>query len=331
MAKARILGVGSYLPDGVLTNKDLESMVDTSDEWIRTRTGIVERRRAGEGEASSDLAKVASLRALDMAGMKPEDIQLIIVATITPDTNCPSCANWLEAKIGADGAVSFDVTAACSGFIFALDVAWRFLNTGPYKNALVVASECMTKTVNYKDRESCILWGDGAGAVVLVPDDGRNSGAELLSTHIFTDGKSGDNLLLPGFGSKHAPFDEEKLRKGLHYLKMIRASDSVRVAVKRFAEACYAALEHNGVTLNDIRWIIPHQANLRMLQLLAKRLGISMDKVFVNIERTGNMSSATIPVALDRVVREGKVEKGDLLLLTAFGGGHTWGSALIKW
>ncbi len=330
MGRAWITGTGSYLPKGVLTNKDLEKLVETTDEWIRTRTGIVERRVAAEGEASSDLAREASLKALEMAGLSPKDLDLIIVATITPDTNCPSCANWLEAKLGANDAVSFDVTAACSGFIFALDVAWRYLQTGPYKKVLVVASECMTKTVNYKDRESCILWGDGAGAVVLEADaDGK--GAELLSTHIFTDGKSGDNLLLPGFGSKYTPFNEEKLRKGLHFLKMIRASDSVRVAVRRFAEACYVALEENGVSLNDIKYIIPHQANLRMLQLLAKRLGVSMDKVFVNIEKTGNMSSATIPVALDRAVREGKIQKGDLILLTAFGGGHTWGSALIKW
>ncbi len=330
MAKAWITGVGSYLPKKVLSNKDLEKMVDTTDEWIRTRTGIVERRMAEEGEASSDLAKGASLKALEMAGLTPNDIDLIIVATITPDTNCPSCANWLEAKLGAEKAVSFDVTAACSGFIFALDVAWRYLKTGPYKKAIVAASECMTKTVNYKDRESCILWGDGAGAVILEAED-RNGAAEVISTHIFTDGKSGGNLLLPGFGSKHAPFNEEKLRKGLHYLKMIRASDSVRVAVRRFAEACYAALDHNGITLDDVKYIIPHQANLRMLQLLAKRLGVSMDKVFVNIEKTGNMSSATIPVALDRAVREGKIQKGDLVLLTAFGGGHTWGSALIRW
>ncbi len=329
MAKAFIVGVGSYLPESILTNRDLERMVDTSDEWIRTRTGISERRMAKEGEASSDLAKQASLKALEMAGMKPEDLDLIIVATITPDTNCPSCANWLEAKLGADRAVSFDVTAACSGFIFALDVAWRYIQTGSYKNVLVAATECMTKTVNYKDRESCILWGDGAGAVVLTPNS--EDGAEIISTHIFTDGKSGDNLLLPGFGSKYTPFTEEKLKEGLHYLRMIRASDSVRVAVRRFAEACYAALEHNGVALDDVRWIIPHQANLRMLQLLAKRLGVGMDKMFINIEKTGNMSSATIPVALDKAVRSGKVEKGDLILLTAFGGGHTWGSALIRW
>jgi len=328
MKKIGIVGTGSYVPEKVLTNYDLEKILDTSDEWIYTRTGIKERRVAAPDQAASDLAKIASERALKAAGISPEEIELIIMATITPDTHCPAGANWLEAKLGAVNAVSMDITAACSGFIFALSVAEQYLKNGVFKNALVVASEVMSRTVDWTDRASCILWGDGAGAVVLkeVSDE-----SGILSIHIHTDGLNGDTLLLPGGGSKTTPISHESVDKKLHFLKMIEANQSFKVAVRKFAEACEEALDYNGITLDEIKLIIPHQANLRILQGMAKQLGIAMEKVFVNIDRYGNMSSATVPVALDEAVRKGLIQKGDLILLTAFGGGLTWGSALIRW
>lgn len=329
MRRIGIVGTGSYVPEKVLTNFDLEKILDTSDEWIYTRTGIRERRVAAPDQAASDLAKIASERALEAAGMEPEEIELIVMATITPDTHCPAGANWLEAKLGAVNAVSMDVTAACTGFIFALSVAEQYLKNGTFKNALVVASEVMTRTVDWTDRASCILWGDGAGAVVLKEVEDEDRG--ILSIHIHTDGANGDTLLLPGGGSKTTPISHESVDKKLHYLKMIEANHSFKVAVKRFSEACEEAVAYNGITFDDVKLIIPHQANLRIIQGMAKRLGVPMEKVFVNIERYGNMSSATVPVALDEAVRGGYIQKGDLVLLTAFGGGLTWGSALIRW
>lgn len=329
MKRIGIVGTGSYVPEKVLTNFDLEKILDTSDEWIYTRTGIRERRVAAPDQAASDLAKVASERALEAAGMKPEEIELIIMATITPDTHCPAGANWLEGKLGAVNAVSMDITAACTGFIFALSVAEQYLKNGTFKNALVVASEVMTRTVDWTDRASCILWGDGAGAVILKEVDEEDRG--ILSIHIHTDGANGDSLLLPGGGSKTTPISHESVDKKLHCLKMIEANHSFKIAVKKFADACEEALNYNGITIDQVDLIIPHQANLRIIQGMAKRLGVSMDKVYVNIERYGNMSSATVPVALDEAVRSGRIKRGDLVLLTAFGGGLTWGSALIRW
>jgi len=328
MRRVAIVGTGSHLPEKIMTNHDLEKFLDTSDEWIVTRTGISERRVARSDEAASDLAKVACELALKVAGMSARDIDLIVLGTITPDTHCPAGANWLEAKLGADRAVSLDVTAACSGFIFALAVAEKFIQTGTYKNALVVASEIMTRTVDWTDRESCILWGDGAGAAVITES---SDGGGVLSTHIHTDGANGDTLLMPGGGSMTTPISHESVDKKRHNLRMIQANQSFKVAVKRFADACDEALAHNGVTMDDVKVIIPHQANLRILQGMAKRLDVSMDKVYVTIEKYANISSATVPIALDEAVRDGTIQKEDLVLLTAFGGGLTWASALIRW
>jgi 3-oxoacyl-[acyl-carrier-protein] synthase-3 len=343
MGKKRIgiLGTGSYLPERILSNFDLEKILNTNDEWIYKRTGIKERRIAAPDINVSDLAKEASLRAMEMAGISAKDLDLIILATITPDTCCPSGANWLEAKLGAERAVSFDVTAACCGFIFALSIAEQYLKTGTFKNALVVASEIMSRCQDWTDRENCILWGDGAGAVVLQSfDDSSGSGplkdkgkeiGEVLSVHIHTDGANGENLLMPGGGSKTTPISYESVDRKLHTLRMIKASESVRVAVKRFAEAAEEAASFNGVRLADVKWIIPHQANLRILQQMAKRLNVSFGKVYLTIEKYGNISSATIPIALDEAVRNGSIEKGDLVILTGFGGGLTWASSLIRW
>ena len=336
-----IRGIGSYLPERVLTNSDLTKVLDTSDEWIFHRTGIRERRIAAPDIFASDVAKEASLRAMEMAGIRKEDLELIVMTTMTPDTACPSGANWLEAKLGADRAVSFDVTAACCGFIFGLSVAEQYLKTGTYKNALVASVEIMSRTLDWTDRETCILWGDGAGAAVLqafdsssknepLIDGGREVG-EVLSVHIHSDGANGENLLLPGGGSRTTPISYESVDKKLHTLKLIKANESVRIAVKRFTEAAEEAASHNGISISDVRWIIPHQANLRILQQMAKRLGVSFDKVYLTIEKYGNISSATVPITLDEAVRNGTIQRGDLVILNAFGGGLTWASSLIRW
>jgi 3-oxoacyl-[acyl-carrier-protein] synthase III len=323
-----IRGTGSYVPPKVLHNRDIEKILDTTDEWIAQRTGVHERRVADPEVAASDLALEASKAALDMAGFKIKDLPLIILATITPDTHCPAGANWLQAKLGADNAVTFDVTAACSGFLFALNVAEQYLKAGTFPYVLVVASEIMTRTLNWKDRSTAILWGDGAGAVLLSREGG---GPEILSSHIHTDGAGGANLLMPGGGSRTTPISHESVDKDLHTLKMIEASASVRVAVKHFADSCVEAVEANGVTLEDVDWFIPHQANLRMLQAVAKRLNVPFEKFYMTVHKYGNISSASVSIALDEAVRTGAVQKGNLVLLTAFGGGLTWGSALIRW
>ena len=343
MGKTRIgiIGTGSFLPEKVLSNVDLEKFLDTNDEWIYKRTGIRERRIAAPNVTASDLAKEASLRALEAAKLSPADLDLIIMTTMTPDTCCPAGANWLEAKLGAERAVSFDVTAACSGFIFGLSVAEQYLKAGTFKTALVASVEIMSRTLDWTDRESCILWGDGSGAAVLrafegspegqPPGEPRKTFSEILSTHVHTDGANGENLLLPGGGSKTTPISYESVDKKLHTLRMIRANESVRVAVKRFAEAAEEAASTNGVLLSDVKWIIPHQANVRILQQVAKRLEVPFEKVYLTIEKYGNISSATIPIALDEAVRTGSIQKGDWVILTAFGGGLTWGSSLIRW
>jgi 3-oxoacyl-[acyl-carrier-protein] synthase III len=328
MKRIGIIGTGSYLPEKVLTNHDIEKFLDTSDEWIYTRTGIRERRIAEPGVGVSSLCKIAGERAMEMAGVKPADIDLIVLGTITPDTHCPAGANWLEAKLGCDNAVSFDVTAACSGFIFALHVARALIQAGVNKRALVVAGEIMSRTVNWKERETCILWGDGAGAVVLTE---TNQGAEVLSTHVHTDGKNGTDLLMPGGGSLTTPISHESVDKGLHFLKLIGANTSLRVAVNHFSAAVEEAVAANGYTIEDVDVIVPHQANIRIIQGVAKKLKFPMDKVYVTIEKYGNISSATVPIALDEAVRDNTIRSGKLVALTAFGGGLTWGSSLIRW
>lgn len=327
-----ILGTGSHVPERVLSNNDLEKILDTNDEWIYKRTGIRERRIAAPHENASDLGKEASMRAMEMAGISPKDLDLIIMTTMTPDTCCPAGANWLEAKLGADRAVSFDVTAACCGFIFGLSVAEQYLRAGTCRTALVAAVEIMSRTLDWSDRESCILWGDGSGAAVLrafdrFPEDTP----EILSIHIHTDGANGENLLLPGGGSRTTPISYESVDRKLHTLRMIKANESVRVAVRRFAEAAEEAASSNGISLKHVKWIIPHQANLRILQQMAKRLDVPIEKVYLTIEKYGNISSATVPIAFDEAVRGGSIRKGDYIVLTAFGGGLTWGSSLIHW
>lgn len=324
----RIAGTGSYLPEGVITNADLEALLDTSDEWILRRTGVSERRRAAPDQTASDLALPACRAALEIAGMEPEELDLVIMATITPDTCCPAGANWLQAKLGCRRAVTFDLAAACSGFVFGLNVAEQYLKTGAATNVLVVASEVMTRVVDYTDRTSAILWGDGAGAALLTNED---QGPQLLSTHLHTDGANGQNLLMPGGGSATTPISHESVDRKLHSLKLIEAAASVKVAVRRFVEACHEACRANGVEIEDIDLFIPHQANLRMLKGVAKRLKVGVEKLYLTINRYGNISSASAAIALDEAVRDGTIKTGDLVVLTVFGGGLTWGSGLIRW
>lgn len=329
MNSIRILGTGSYVPPKVLTNFDLQKMgLDTTDEWIVQRTGVSERRIADPDVCSSDLAYEASIRALDMAGVTVNDLDLIIMATITPDTCCPSAANWLQAKLDAPQAVTFDVTAACSGFIFGLNVAEQYLKNGVYKHVLVVGSEIMTRTLNWKDRTTCILWGDGAGAAILTTG---SEGHEILSSHIHTDGANGLDLLMPGGGSKTTPISHESVDKGLHTLNMIEANASFRVAVRHFIESIKEAAEYNNIGVEDINWFIPHQANIRMFKSVAKTMRFPFERFYFTLQKYGNISSASCAIALDEAVRDGTINKDDIICLPVFGGGLTWGSALIKW
>ena len=329
MASIRILGTGSYVPPRRLTNFDLQEMgLETTDEWVVQRTGVKERRIAEPDVTTADLGREAALKALDMAGLTPQDVDLIIVGTITPDTCCPSAANWLQAKLDAPQAVTFDVTAACSGFIFCLNVASQYLETGAARRVLVVASEVMTRTLDWTDRTTCILWGDGAGAAVLAMGD---KGSQLLSSHIHTDGAGGQDLLMPGGGSKTTPICHESVDKKLHTLNMIEANASFRVAVRHFIDSIKEAAEYNHVDVQDIAWFIPHQANLRMFQSMAKTLHVPMERFYVTLHKYGNISSASCAIAFDEAVRDGSVQPGQLVCLPVFGGGLTWGSALVRW
>jgi 3-oxoacyl-[acyl-carrier-protein] synthase-3 len=330
MKSIRILGTGSYVPPKILTNYDLQAMgLDTTHEWIVQRTGVSERRVAEPDVATSDLAYEASVRAMEMAGLTAKDIDLVIIGTITPDTCCPSAANWLQAKLDCPQAVTFDVTAACSGFIFSLNVAEQYLRTGASKYVLVVGAEVMTRTLDYTDRTTCILWGDGAGAAILTLGDG--DGHLLLSTHVHTDGFNGRDLLLPGGGSKTTPISHESVDKKLHTLNMIEANSSFRVAVRHFIDSIKEAAQFNDVSVEDIDWFIPHQANLRMFQSIAKTLKIPIDKWYLTLHKYGNISSASCAIAFDEAVRDGSIQAGHLVCLPVFGGGLTWGSALIRW
>lgn len=321
-----IAGVGSFLPEKILYNRDLEKMVDTSDEWIVERTGMRQRRIAGETISASDLAVPAGKKALDSAGISPEDVELIIVGTSTPDMLFPSTACFVQAGLGARRAVAFDLLAACSGFTFALATADNFLKSGGYKNALVIGAEVYSSIVNWEDRATCVLFGDGAGAVVLKAEEESESG--ILSTHIFSDGSKADYLYAPGGGSSQR-FTPEMVSEKKYSLVM-DGRRTFTVAVKSMAQAVRAALEFNSVSASDLKLVIPHQANKRIITAVAKQLRIADEKFFSNLEKYGNTASASIPIALDEALREGRAKKGDLILTVTFGGGFTWGSALIR-
>lgn len=326
MIRARIVGTGSYVPEKVLTNKDLENMVDTSDEWIVTRTGIKERRITTDGEASSALATCAAESALEMAGISPEELGLIIVGTVTPDMFFPSVGCLVQERLGAKKAAAFDVSAGCTGFIYALSVADSFIRSGTYQKVLVIGTENLSKITDYQDRDTCILLGDGSGAVVLVREEGERG---IISTHLHSDGSYANLLYQPGGGTAIPP-TYESIDKRLHYLKM-DGNKLFKIAVQSLEDTVLETLECNNIKNSEIDLLIPHQANLRIIQAMAKRLNLPEGKVFVNIHKYGNTSSASVPIALDEANREGRIKEGNLLLFSAFGAGLTWGAALVRW
>jgi 3-oxoacyl-[acyl-carrier-protein] synthase-3 len=325
-----IIGTGSHMPERVLSNEDLSRMVDTSDEWITTRTGIKERRIAPAGQATSDLAAAAARRAMESAGVTAEEIDLIVVATVTPDMFFPSTACIVQGKIGASNAVCFDISAACSGFLYALQVARHFLNAGTRATALVIGAEKLSSLVNWEDRNTCVLFGDGAGAVVIrsvdpaVPAPGR-----VLSTVMGSDGTLVDLLKVPGGGSA-CPITPDNAATRANTIHM-EGRETFKHAVTRMCQAAEQALELAGLTKEDISLVIPHQANARIISVIADRLGLSEEQTFINLDKYGNTSAATIPVALDEANRQGRIKPGDIILLVAFGGGFTWASSVLRW
>ncbi len=325
--RVRISGTGSYLPEKVLTNADFERMVETSDEWIVSRTGIKERRIASPEQCTSDLALEASRRALEDAGLAPEDISLIIVATVTPDTCLPSTACWLQAKLGAVNAAAFDISAACSGFVYAANIAWQFVRSGAYEHVLVVGAECLSRVTNYNDRSSCILFGDGSGAAVISP--AGDDGGEILFGLMGADGRGADIMMIPAGGSRK-PANHETVENSEHYM-VIRGRETYKFAVEKMAGIVAESLEAVGLTSADLRWIIPHQVNTRILEGAAKRLNVPMEDMYVNIDRIGNTSAASVPIALDEAKHKGLLQSGDLVALVAFGGGLSWASMILRW
>lgn len=323
--KVGILGLGAYLPETVLTNKDLERMVDTTDEWITTRTGIKERRIARSDEATSDMAVEAAKRALKDAKLKAADIDLIIVATITPDMFFPATACLVQDRLGARTVPAFDISVACSGFIYGLAIANQFISSGAYRHALVIAAEKLSAITDWSDRTTCVLFGDGAGAAVLGPV--KEGG--ILSVYLGSSGKEGDLIKLPAGGSRIPP-TKKSIEDRLHFVKM-NGTELFKHAVRIMADAALHATQPLNLKAKDISLVIPHQANLRILEAVAKRMGLTKDKIYLNIDKYGNMSAASSAVALADAVKEGRIKKGDKILLDAFGGGLTWGAIVIEW
>jgi 3-oxoacyl-[acyl-carrier-protein] synthase III len=321
-----ILGTGSALPSRVVTNEDMAKMVDTTDEWIRSRTGISERRFVDEGMASSDLAVEAAKKAIEAAGIKPEDIGLVICATVTPDFMFPATACLIQDRLGAKKAAAFDLSAGCSGFLYALSCAVPMVQSGMYKYTLVIGVETLSKITDMTDRSTCVLFGDGAGAVVLGP---TAEGRGFLSFEMGADG-SGGELLKQAAGGSRNPTTQETILAGEHFISMA-GNDVFKFAVRILGSASEAALHKAGLTKADIDFLIPHQANTRIIDSAVNRLGLSPDKVYVNLHKYGNMSSASIPVALDEAVRLGKIQENDLLVLVGFGAGLTWGATTLRW
>jgi 3-oxoacyl-[acyl-carrier-protein] synthase III len=318
---SRILGTGGYLPEKILTNSDLEKMVDTEDAWITERTGIKERHIAADGENTCDLAEQAARRAIEMAGINKDEIDLIVVATTTPDQVFPSTACLLQDRLDNHGATAFDVQAVCTGFVYALGVADKFIKSGSHKTALVVGAETMSRITDWSDRGTCILFGDGAGAVIIQASDEPG----ILSTHLHADGQYKELLKVDAGVST----DFSKLQDGTAFMQM-RGNEVFKMAVNTLGRIVDETLAANKLQKSDIDWLVPHQANIRIINATAKKLSMSLDNVVVTVDRHGNTSGASVPLALDEAVRDGRIKRGDTLLLEAFGGGFTWGSALIK-
>jgi 3-oxoacyl-[acyl-carrier-protein] synthase-3 len=315
------------VPDRVLTNADLEKMVDTKDEWILTRTGIRERRIAAPGESLSTFAVPAARAALEMAGVAGKDVDLVLCATVTPDTPFPATANVIQDRIGATRAGSFDLSAGCTGFIYALTVGEQFIESGMAKNVLIVGGEILSKITDWSDRGTCVLFGDGAGAVLLQATEEENRG--ILGCAMHSDGSLGELIFMPGGGSKNPP-SALLYESGLAFLKM-RGNETFKIAVRSLAEVSQEVLARAHLSQNEVTWFIPHQANLRIIEAVGKRLEIPDGSTYVNIDRYGNTSSASIPIALDELNRSGKIAPGDVVLMSAFGAGLTWGAAVLRW
>ncbi len=326
MVRAKITGTGSAAPERVLSNLELERMVDTSDDWITSRTGIKERRIAAEGEYTSTFATRAAKQALAMAGVDPAELDLIVVATVTPDFPFPATACLVQNNLKAVKAAAFDVSAACSGFLYGISVVEKFIRTGAAKKGLVIGAEVLSRIVDWNDRNTCCLFGDGAGAVVLEATEGDSG---VLSTHIHSDGSYWELLCQPGVGNRN-PASQRTLDEKLLYITM-QGNEVFKLAVRAMEDVAHEALALNGLTTADIDLFIPHQANRRIIDAIGKRLGLTENQLFVNLERYGNTSSASIPLALDEANRTGRIGEGDIVLFDAFGGGLTWGAVLARW
>ncbi len=325
MGFVKIIGTGSYTPERILSNQDFEKMVDTSDEWIRTRTGIVERRIAEPQVASSDMAYEASLRAIESAAIDPADVDGIILGTVTPDYIFPATSCFVQSRLGAKNAFAFDLLAGCSGFIYALQVAKGLIEAGDAENILVIGAETLSRITDYKDRSTCILFGDGAGAAVL----SKSEDSGILSIFLGANGDDWEKIILPAGGSR-IPASEETVRNGLHYLKM-KGNDVFKEGVKGLEFASLEAIKKADITTEQVDLFIPHQANYRIMDAVRKRLNLSPEKLFVNVDKYGNTSSASVPIALDEAVRSGRVHEDDLILFAVIGSGFTFASAVIKW
>ncbi|MEE8190047.1 MAG: beta-ketoacyl-ACP synthase III [Candidatus Scalindua sediminis] len=324
--KASITGIGSFLPKKILTNADLVKMLDTTDEWITKRTGIKERRIVDNGAATSDLAIEASLRALDDAKVLPSEVDLIITSTITPDCLFPSTSCFIQEKIGANNAGAFDILAACAGFIYALSIAKNFIISGSTKTVLVVGAECLSKITDYTDRSTCILFGDGAGAAIVQRSNGKR---EIITTHLFADGRQADILTLPAGGSK-LPTSHETVDSRSHYIQL-KGKEVFKIAVNNMIDVIIKTVSKNNMKIEDINLIVPHQSNIRIIEAAMEKLNLPKEKAFINIDRYGNTSSASIPIAIDEIEKAKMLKPGNMVLLVAFGGGLTWSSSIIKW
>jgi len=321
----KILSTGSYLPEKILTNADLEKMVQTSDEWITTRTGIKERRIADAATATSDLALAAARKALAEGGVNAADIDALIVATITPDMFFPSTACFVQKSLGAMNAIAFDLSAACSGFLYGLSIAKSYIESGAYRTILLIGAESLSRVTDWQDRNTCILFGDGAGAMLLGRSEGQN---QIRAVYLGADGNYANLLQLPGGGSRN-PSTAQTVEQRLHYMKM-EGKEVFKVAVTKMAEAAEKALALAGNRQDELALLIPHQANRRIIEAIARRMEMPMEKVFVNLHKYGNVSAATTIIALDEALKEGRVKAGDLVELVAFGGGFTWGAAVLQ-
>ncbi|MEM7221356.1 MAG: beta-ketoacyl-ACP synthase III [Pseudomonadota bacterium] len=321
--RSQMIGCGAYLPSRVLTNDELSQQIETSDDWIRQRTGIGQRHLAASDELTSDLGLAAAKAALDQAGLDARDLDLIVCATTTPDETFPATATRIQSKLGMTGGAAFDVQAVCSGFVFGLSVANNFIRCGQAETALVVGAETYSRILDWQDRTTCVLFGDGAGAVVLGAGNGNGNAQDrgVLSTHIYSDGRHHDALYVDGGPSSTQTAGHVRME----------GKEVYRHAVARMSEAIDTALEANGLTPGDIDWLVPHQANLRIIESIAKRLNLPQDRVVVTVDRHANTSAASIPLALTEAVGDGRIQPGDLVLMEAMGGGFTWGSALVRW